>query len=78
MGVFIRQKRVIRVLFGLECCKGCKQTFIEEKKLTISTIHILKCLVFARTKLGQFERNGSCHNHNTHHSVQLKISFHQE
>lgn len=75
--VFISQKRVIRLLFDLDYRESCKQTFITEKILTVPSIYILRCLVFARSNLERYETNGSYHNHNTRHCGQLKIPLHR-
>lgn len=75
--VFVCQKRIIRLIFGMEHLDSCKPIFIGHSILTVFSIYILKSLLFAKNNLADFGTLSETHNYNTRHGSVLKIPPHR-
>lgn len=72
--VFILQKRLIRLLFGIAPRDSCRPYFKNNKILTIHSIYILNTIKFVKKNLSNFEINSDTHSYNTRQGHLLKTS----
>lgn len=63
--VFICQKKLIRLIFGLKPGESCFKIFKSNKLLTTPSIYIYKCLCFVKRNLHLFKTTSSYHNYST-------------
>lgn len=71
--VFILQKRCIRILMNIDNTVSCRQHFIEQKILTLTSIYILETCIFVRNNTHFFRRVKDNHTRllNTRHRERL-------
>lgn len=75
--VFLAQKRIIRLIFGLGYVDSCRSTFIKNGILTVSSIYIMKCLVYINNNISDFDRLSATHSYNTRHGNELTVPHHR-
>lgn len=74
--VFVAQKKVMRLIFGLKYRDTCKGYFLDNKIMTFPCVYIYKCLLATKTFLGDFACNGDCHEYNTRNRTGLAVAAH--
>jgi hypothetical protein len=75
--IFILQKRVIRVMAGVNSRTSCRQLFKELNILTLSSLYILEVTCFIK-KYGQsLELNANVHSYNTRRKMDIHIKSHR-
>lgn len=75
--VFVAQKRILRLIFNLNPLESCKPTFVKHNILSLPSIYIFKCILFARESLPSLATNGSVHTYNTRHRNRLLVPNHR-
>jgi hypothetical protein len=75
--VFIIQKKVIRVMAGVNSRTSCRQLFKDLKILTLSSLYILEVTCFLRRYCQSLELNANVHNHNTRRKMDIHIKSHR-
>lgn len=75
--VFIIQKRILRMIFNVSPRSSCRPVFLENRILTLASIFILRCLVFAKENEESFVKLSSFHSHNTRNKKILSIPKHK-
>lgn len=75
--IFINQKRIIRLIFGMKFRESCRDVFKEKGILTLPSIYILKCLTFVKQNLHIFQKSNENHSYNTRHGDLLSIPKHR-
>lgn len=63
--VFVAQKRVLRTIFNLNMLASCKPVFIGNGILTLPSIYIFKCLLYAKENEDKWMKLSSHHNYVT-------------
>lgn len=63
--VLVCQKRIIRLMFGLQRLQSCRDVFKERKILTVTSVFILKLLAYIHTHRNDYQKNSNFHNHDT-------------
>jgi hypothetical protein len=71
--IFILQKRVIRLMAGVNSRTCCRHLFKELNILTLSSLYILEVTCFIRKYCQSFELNANVHNHNTRRKMDIRI-----
>lgn len=61
--VFIQQKRILRLIFGLSPLESCRNTFKKYKFLTLASVYILNLLLFVHNS--NFKKSSDVHDHST-------------
>lgn len=69
--VFKAQKRIIRLIFSLNYNESCRETFVNKKILTLSSIYIMKLLLHIKKNVNNYKKHSNVHSHNTRHSEDL-------
>jgi hypothetical protein len=67
------QKRVIRLITGLKRSESCRQTFKENRILTVTSLYVLKVICFIKKYKGNLKHNFAIHEHNTRSKYDLHI-----
>jgi hypothetical protein len=75
--IFILQKRVIRVMAGVNLGTSCRQLFKELNILTLSLLYILEVTCFLKRYSQSLELNANVHNHNTRRKMDIHIKSHR-
>ena len=75
--IFILQKRVIRVMAGVNSRTSCRQLFKELNILTLSSLYILEVTCFLKRYCQFLELNANVHNHNTRTKMDIHIKSHR-
>lgn len=63
--VFIMQKKVLRVIAGVNMCHSCKNLFKEFKILTLFSLFIQQCLLYIRANIHLLDCRKDVHSYNT-------------
>lgn len=63
--LFILQKRVVRLIFGLEYRESCRSTFKSQRILTVTCIYLYKVLTYIHINRQTFSTHSDVHEHNT-------------
>lgn len=71
--VFIAQKRIIRLMYNLECRQSCRPTFKEKKIMTFASIYLYKLLSYIYSNKDQFTRNLDVHSYPTRKNDQIRL-----
>jgi hypothetical protein len=71
--IFKMQKRVIRILMGIDSMESCSESSKELKILTRSSQYIFSSLLFVVHNRGYFASNNVCHNINTRQKNDLHL-----
>lgn len=74
--IFLIQKRIIRLIFGLKHLETCRPAFKNNSILTLPSIFILKCATFVHNNKNLFRLNSDNHVYPTRHSSLLNIPIH--
>ncbi len=78
--IFKLQKRLVRLIYKLGRLESCKDTFLNEKLLTVPSLYIFNCLIYARkhfsrfAKLSNFTRNSNILLYPSHKSSKYQCS----
>ena len=75
--IFILQKRVIRVMAGVNSRTSCRQLFKELNILTLSSLYILEMTCFLKRYCQSLELNATFHKHNTRRKMDIHIKSHR-
>lgn len=75
--VFILQKRVLRLIFGMDPRSSCKPFFIKNGILTVPCVYIYKSLVHIRDHYASFEKLSSYHSYATRNTAILSLPKHR-
>lgn len=68
MRVFVAQKRVIRLLFGIKYGSSCRLVFPEKKLLTFPCIYIYRILLYVKANTEKYTTNSFFHGYETRHA----------
>lgn len=71
--VFIAQKRIIRLIFGMKQTETCKVIFKNNKILTLSSLYIYRCVVHIKKNEAKYETVSENHRYQTRHGSLLKL-----
>ena len=63
--VFRLQRRILRVVGGLDYRADCRSTFVRMGVMTVPSLYILECLKFAVTNRSSMTTHGDVHTYNT-------------
>lgn len=74
--VFIIQKRIIRLIFNLPYDATCRDTFKKYNILTVTSIYILKLLVYTHKNRLSYQLNGDFHDYNTRARNNISLAKH--
>lgn len=74
--VFVAQKRIIRLIFGIKVPTSCKEFFIENKLLNLTCIYILKCSMYVFKYKQKFKQLAHNHSYATRHGTNLLYPRH--
>lgn len=74
--VFVLQKRLIRLIFNLEPLQSCRDTFKSNQILTITSVFILRCVVYTRKHMSEFKKNIDNNCYTTRQAELLAIPSH--
>ncbi|PSN41538.1 hypothetical protein C0J52_25215 [Blattella germanica] len=69
----ILQKRAVRIIDGASSRCHSRPLFIKYSILTLPSIYLLSCLLYAKNNLGNFATNGDCLDHMTRNRNKLQI-----
>ncbi|PSN53262.1 hypothetical protein C0J52_04914, partial [Blattella germanica] len=61
----ILQKRAVRIIDGASSRCHSRPLFVKYSILTLPSMYVLSCLLYAKNNLGNFATNGDCHDHMT-------------
>lgn len=75
--VFISQKRIIRMIFGLHPRTSCRPIFITHKILTAPCVYIFNALMYMKGNQGVFCRLSSFHHYSTRNADIFSIPLHR-
>lgn len=75
--IFVKQKRIVRLLFNLGYMETCKPYFIKYRILTIYCLYILKVLKYIRLNINDMVKSNEYHSYNTRHNNILMIMRHK-
>ena len=75
--IFLLQKRVIRVMAGVNSRTSCRQLFKESNILTLSSLYILEVTCFLKRYCQSLELYVNVHNHNTRRKMDIHIKSHR-
>ena len=75
--IFILQKRVIRVMAGVNSRTSCRQLFKELNILTLSSLYILEVTCFLKRYCQSLELNANVHIHNKRRKMDIHIKSHR-
>ncbi|XP_050497728.1 uncharacterized protein LOC126878873 [Diabrotica virgifera virgifera] len=75
--VFIKQKRIIRLIFNIPFGHTCKQVFINNNILPLPSIYILKSILYIKHNLHSFKRNSDLHAYSTRNANQFVTVGHK-
>jgi hypothetical protein len=73
LNVFYLQKRMIRIIAGIENSTSFKQSFIALKILTLSSLYIYSLLCFVVDNMDQYYFVSDIHNRNTRQILDLNL-----
>lgn len=71
--VFILQKRIMRLIFGLSPRESCKNIFKENKILTLPSILILEAVMFTKQKPELYNHRNDIHNYSTRYNTNIQM-----
>ena len=74
--VFVLQKRIIRLIYGLKPLESCRPIFKGHRILTLTSIYILKCSMHAYRNKDIFQRNCDTHAYPTRNQNDFVIPKH--
>lgn len=74
--VFVLQKRIIRLIYGLKPLESCRPIFKGNRILTLTSIYILKCSMHAYRNKDSFQRNCDTHAYPTRNKNDFVIPKH--
>lgn len=76
--IFRMQKRAVRAICNLKKLETCKPHFIQLKIMTLPSLYIYECILFANEYLlnqtGQLRQNKEIHTHNTRNKNNIHMS----
>lgn len=75
--VFVAQKRIIRLMFGLKPQESCKPVFISHNILCFPCIYILNCLLFTKKNIHTHKKCSQFHEYDTRHKEIISIPAHR-
>ncbi|PSN30096.1 hypothetical protein C0J52_26283 [Blattella germanica] len=71
--VLILQKRAVKIIDGVSSRCHSRPLFIKYSILTLPSMYVLSCLLYAKNNLGNFATNGDYHDHKTRNRNNLQI-----
>lgn len=74
---FIVQKRILHMIFSIPQRSSCRPIFMDNYILNLSSIFILKCLLYVKENKQNIVQLSSFHNYNTRSKKTLFISKHR-
>nr|CAH7719943.1 unnamed protein product [Callosobruchus chinensis] len=75
--IFIIQKRVMRLMAGVDRRTSCKTIFVSMRILTLASIYIFDLLVYIKTNLTDFRSLSHSHEYNTRNGLTLEVPAHR-
>lgn len=72
-GVFIWQKKAIRVIKDLQERESCVPFFKEINIMTLPSLYMYSCLVLAKENLGSFQKRQDIHNYSTRQKCMIDL-----
>lgn len=75
--IFIAQKKIIRLIFGLKSYESCKLFFKIYKILTAPCIYIYKCLLLFKINEHEICKHEQLHGYNTHFGYLHVLDHHR-
>jgi hypothetical protein len=73
--VFWIQKRVIRIISGINKHESCRQIFKDYETLTVTSLYVLEVLCYIKKCKGDLKQNLVIHGHNTRIKLDLHTYF---
>lgn len=74
--VFVLQKRILRLIFGLNSQASCRPYFVEHRILTAPCIYIYRCLLYTKDNVTTYVKLSSFHNYCTRNNEVLSVPRH--
>lgn len=76
--VFVLQKRIIRMMFGMHRLESCREVFKAKKVMTVVSLYLYRLLTYTYTHKSNYTLNGEVHHHDTRTagSIRLRQIFH--
>lgn len=71
--VFIAQKRVLRVMFGLTQTESCRTIFKDTKIMTVTSLYMYRILCYIHEQKDRFRKRGDIHEHHTRSNRHLQL-----
>jgi hypothetical protein len=69
------QKKVIRLITGVNKRESCRQKFKDKKILTVASLYVLEVLCFIKKYKGNLKQNMVIHDHNMRSKYDLYTHF---
>lgn len=63
--VFVAQKRIVRLIFGLGRTDSCREVFGRHKLMTFPTLYLYKCALFYKKNVNVFDKYKLSHDYQT-------------
>jgi hypothetical protein len=73
--IYKLQKRVIRIISGVNRLSSCRQLFKDLNLLPLPCMYIFKSVCYIKSHFGELDQNIAVHNHNTHQKLNLHVQF---
>jgi hypothetical protein len=73
--IFKLQKRVIRIISGVDRLSSCRQHFKELDLLPLPCMYIFELVYYIKSHFGELDQNSAVHNHNTRQKLNLHVQF---
>lgn len=75
MRIFGLQRRAVRIVAGLRYTEDCKPAFINLKIMTLPSLFIFQCLVYAHRNKNKWTSGMATHSHATRSQNKLQINY---
>lgn len=75
--IFKLQRRAVRIISGLAYRDVVRPKFVELRILTLTSLYIFRCLMWAKENLNLFQQRVNIHNHDTRQNTNLEIEYHR-
>lgn len=75
--IFGLQRKALRIIGGLDYREDCRQAFVEHNIMTLPSLYIYQCLIFAHSHKPSFLMHSNLHDYNTRSKDHIYINFHR-
>jgi hypothetical protein len=73
--IFKLQKRIIRIISGVNRLSSCRQLFEDLNLLPLPCMYIFQLVCYIKSHSGELDQNIAVHNHNTCQKLNLHVQF---